>query len=90
MKVRGDRQASDGGVLREWAVDGHGVVLKNRWDVQRELDAGTLESALDSYALHNVDLYAVYAGNPPARRVTALADHLATALADSASSKSER
>ncbi|VFR49598.1 hypothetical protein ANT2_2601 [plant metagenome] len=30
VKVSGDRQVSDGGVLRDWALGGVGVILKNR------------------------------------------------------------
>lgn len=81
VKVSGDRQASDGGVVREWAVEGLGVVIKNRWDIRRELEAGTLETALDDYVAGWIDLYAVHPGGPPTRRVAALVDFLAEALA---------
>jgi DNA-binding transcriptional LysR family regulator len=77
VKVSGDRQASDGGVLREWAVAGKGVVIKNRWDISAELAAGTLETALDDYVAEQVDLYAVYPSATPGRRVTALIEFLA-------------
>lgn len=83
VKVSGDRQASDGGVLREWAVNGLGVIIKNRWDVRRELETGALETALDDYVAGQIDLYAVYPGGPPSRRVAALVEFLAEALATS-------
>ena len=81
VKVQGDRQASDGAVLREWAVNGAGVIFKNRQDIRQELDGGTLEPALENYAAGPIDLFAVYPGGPPSRRVSALVDHLARALA---------
>jgi DNA-binding transcriptional LysR family regulator len=81
VKVSGDRQASDGGVVREWAVAGLGVVLKNRSDIRAELAEGTLESALDEYVADHVDLYAVYPAASPGRRVTALIQFLAAELA---------
>ncbi|MEJ7688029.1 MAG: LysR family transcriptional regulator [Variovorax sp.] len=81
LKVSGDRQASDGAVLREWAVLGIGVIFKNRQDIRRELDAGALQSALDDYAAGRIDLFAVYPGGPPSRRVAALVAFLAKALA---------
>ncbi|MDY0974683.1 LysR family transcriptional regulator [Massilia sp. CFBP9012] len=81
VKVSGDRQASDGEVLRDWALEGRGVTFKNRWDVQRDLDAGRLEAVLDDFLAGPVDLYAVYPVSPPSRRVAALVDYLATALA---------
>ena len=80
VKVSGDRQASDGGVLREWAVNGQGVIIKNRWDIRQELISGALQTALDDYVAERVNLYAVYAGNPPSRRVAALIDYLVEAL----------
>lgn len=81
MKVSGDRQASDGEVLREWAVAGVGVVFKNGCDVRRELSAGTVEAVLEDWASGPVDLYAVHpGGGQPSRRVMALVDFLAERL----------
>ncbi|MYZ45593.1 LysR family transcriptional regulator [Schauerella aestuarii] len=82
VKVSGDRQASDGGVLREWAVDGIGVIIKNRWDIQHELTAGELEVALEDFVVGATDMYAVYPGGSPPRRVAALVDFLAESLGD--------
>jgi len=81
VKVSGDRQISDGAVLREWSTDGVGVIWKNRQDIRRELEQGTLESVLDAYSTGPVDLFAVYAGSPPNRRTSALVDFLAQSLA---------
>ncbi|KQP19478.1 LysR family transcriptional regulator [Pseudorhodoferax sp. Leaf265] len=80
VKVSGDRQASDGEVVREWAVLGLGVALKNHWDIAQDLASGALETALDAFVAGPVDLYAVHPGGPPSRRVAALVDFLAQAL----------
>ena len=80
VKVSGDRQASDGGVLREWAVAGLGVIIKNRWDIRAELAEGTLETALDDYVTEHVDLFAVYPAATPHRRITALIEFLSGEL----------
>lgn len=80
VKVGGDRQASDGAVVRAWAQEGLGVALKNRWDIRHDIAAGTLETALDDYAAGQVDLYAVQPDGPPSRRVAALVEFLAQAL----------
>lgn len=77
IKASGDREASDGGVLREWALAGVGVVLKNRWDISREIAAGLLETVLDDYAAGQIDLYAVQPNGPPSRRVATLVAFLA-------------
>lgn len=81
VKVSGDRQATDGGVVREWAVKGFGVVIKNHCDIRRELEEGSLESALDEYVAGQVDLYAVQPNGPASRRVAALVDFLVEVLA---------
>ncbi len=81
VKVSGDRQVSDGDVLREWACQGLGAILKNEWDIQHELQTGRLETALDSYNAGDIDLYGVQPAGPANRRVTALVEFLAEALA---------
>lgn len=80
IKVSGDRQATDGEVLRDWAIAGLGVTLKNRVDIQQALAAGTLETALDGYALPGADLYAVTPAGLPSRRVAMLVEFLAQRL----------
>lgn len=81
VKVSGDRQVDDGSVLRDWAVAGAGVAFKNRLDILHELQAGTLETALEDYVVGPSDLYAVHPGGLPSRRVLALVDFLAQSLA---------
>lgn len=81
VRVSGNRIANDGGVLRHWALQGHGVMIKNRWEVRREIDQGLLETVLDEFVPAHVDLYAVTTGGTPSRRVSALVDFLAAELA---------
>ena len=80
VRVSGNRIANDGGVLRHWALQGHGVMIKNRWEVRREIDQGLLETVLDSFVPAHVDLYAVTTDGTPSRRVSALVDFLAAVL----------
>lgn len=79
VKVSGDRQASDGDILREWAVEGVGIAFKNGWDVRAELEAGLLETALEDFSAGEVNLYAVHPGNP-SRRVVALLEFITERL----------
>lgn len=81
VRVDGDRAASDGDVLREWAAQGHGVILKNEWDMRAEIADGRLETALEDFVAERIDLYAVYPKDAPSRRAVALVDHLAQSLA---------
>lgn len=80
VKVKGDRQVSDGDVVRQWAIEGRGVVLKNAWDIQQDIAAGALETVLEDYALPAVDLFAVYPEGATTRRLAALIDFFADAF----------
>lgn len=59
VKVDGALSCSNGEVVREWALDGHGVALRSQWDVQSLLDSGGLVRVLPDYeqAAH---VYAVF------------------------------
>lgn len=61
VKVRGNLTTNDGGIAVNWALDGHGILLRAEWDVQKHLDAGQLVSVLESYRSPDADIYAVYA-----------------------------
>ncbi|WP_039787554.1 LysR family transcriptional regulator [Herbaspirillum huttiense] len=83
VDVGGDRMASDGGLLRQWAVAGAGVVLKSDYDVQEDLAAGRLETALDDYKEQDINIYAVHsASRYLSRRAKLFLDFLAQACAD--------
>lgn len=80
VHVAGDRAANDASVLRYWAMLGHGVMIKNIWEIRREINDGLLETVLDDYVSSHVDLYAVTPGSLPSRRVSALVSFLAEQL----------
>lgn len=82
IKVSGDREASSGEIIREWAIDGYGVAIKNFWDIKEYLDAGVLETALDEYNDGNIDLYAVLPGSGKNKRVSLLVDFLVEKFKD--------
>ncbi|MNJ09581.1 HTH-type transcriptional regulator DmlR [compost metagenome] len=76
VKVSGDRVVNDGAVLRQWAVQGKGVIVKNEWDIQAHVDKGELEVVLGDAVEEHVDLYAVYPKDIPNRRTLAFIDFL--------------
>lgn len=49
IRVSGPLSANHGGVVRQWTLDGHGIMLRSTWDVQDDLAAGRLLPVLPSY-----------------------------------------
>ena len=61
VRVRGNLTTNDGGIAVNWALDGHGVLLRAEWDVQRYVKSGQLVQLLPGYSSPDADIYAVYA-----------------------------
>lgn len=82
IKAQGNRRADDGALVRQWAVEGLGVVYKSRLDIQADLDAGRLVALLPDWQCDRLPLHAIV----PARehmplRVRRLLDELAARFA---------
>lgn len=60
VKVRGKASTNDGEVALNWALDGHGVLMRAEWDVAKYLRSGRLERVLADYETPPADIYAVY------------------------------
>lgn len=61
IKVRGALTTNDGEIAVRWALDGHGIVMRAEWDVERYLASGRLVQVLPQYRTPSADIYAVYA-----------------------------
>lgn len=59
LKVRGPLSANNGEIVRQWAIDGHGIILRSMWDVRQEIEAGLLVPVLPEYS-QQADVWAVY------------------------------
>ena len=78
VKIRGNLTTNDGGIAVNWALEGHGILLRAEWDVQRYLASGQLVQVLAGYASPDADIYAVYAQQHRSSvRVKALVDFVA-------------
>lgn len=65
------------GLARQWAVDGHGIVLKSIWDVSADLAAGRLTLLMPEWRTAEAPVHALYPRSryqPP--RVRALLEFL--------------
>lgn len=60
LKPAGPLSCSDGEVLFDWCLRGHGIAWRSTWEIQRELNAGTLVSVLDDFAAPANGIYAVF------------------------------
>jgi LysR family transcriptional activator of dmlA len=60
VKVRGALSSNHGEVAVDWAVAGHGILLRSEWDVANLLRDGSLVQVLPAWADTSADIHAVY------------------------------
>lgn len=60
VKVRGNLTTNDGEIAVNWALDGHGILMRAEWDIERYLDSGRLVQVLPGLRTPDADIYAVY------------------------------
>lgn len=78
VKVHGGLSTNDGEIAVEWALQGHGIVLRAEWDVARHLRSGRLQEVLASWQTPPADIHAVYpVQHQHSARVRAFVEHLA-------------
>lgn len=77
VTVKGDRVANDGALVRQWGVEGHGIILKSALDVQADICDGNLVEILVPYAPPPTPLQMLFPpGRTQPRRIRAFASHL--------------
>ncbi|MFT3954056.1 MAG: LysR family transcriptional regulator [Piscinibacter sp.] len=88
IKVRGPLSTNDGEIAVHWALDGHGILMRAEWDIERYLRSGRLVQVLPQYATPEADIHAVYPQrHQMAARVRAFVDFVAAAFAQQASAR---
>ena len=82
IKTRGNLTTNDGEIAVNWALDGHGILMRAEWDIQRHLASGRLVQVLPMYFTPDADIYAVYPQRHQlAARVRAFVDFVALSFA---------
>ena len=78
VRVQGSLSSNSGELVRDWCLQGRGVMLRSLWDVQAQLDSGKLVRLLPEYAMLDADIQwlAPYRPQTP-KRVRLLIDCLA-------------
>ena len=82
VKVRGPVSSNDGQSALEWALDGHGIVMRSEWETAAYLRDGRLREVLADWRTPPADIHALYPErlNLPAKTV-AFVDFLAQRFA---------
>jgi DNA-binding transcriptional LysR family regulator len=60
LRPTGPLDCSDGQVLHDWCLAGHGIAWRSTWEVEAEIDAGLLVPLLDEFAAPPNGIYAVF------------------------------
>jgi DNA-binding transcriptional LysR family regulator len=85
VKIRGNLTTNDGEIAVNWALDGHGILMRAEWDIDRYLRIGRLVHVLPQYHTPDADIHAVYPQRHQlAARVRAFVDFVALSLSQHA------
>lgn len=60
LRPGGPLDCSDGQVLHDWCLAGHGIAWRSTWEVAREIESGQLVSLLDAFAAPPNGIFAVF------------------------------
>ncbi|HEY9064206.1 MAG TPA: LysR substrate-binding domain-containing protein [Burkholderiaceae bacterium] len=81
VKTRGNLTTNDGEIAVNWALEGHGILMRAEWDIARYLRNGRLVQVLPQCYTPDADIYAVYPQRHRlAARVRAFVDLVALTL----------
>ncbi|MDH5205799.1 MAG: LysR family transcriptional regulator [Hylemonella sp.] len=81
VKVHGNLATNDGEIAVNWALAGHGIVMRAEWDVERYFQSGRLVQVLSQFETPEADIYAVYPSrHQKSVRVRTFVDFAAQAL----------
>lgn len=82
VKVRGSLSTNDGEIAVNWALAGHGILMRAEWDIAKYLRSGRLRQVLENWQTPAADIHAVYPQRlQTAARVRAFVDFVVAELA---------
>jgi LysR family transcriptional regulator, transcriptional activator for dmlA len=84
VRIAGPLSSNSGEVVRDWALAGHGIMLRSRWDVHGALRRGELVQVLPGWGMQDADVQWVLPpraiDSPLPQRLRRLQEHLTKAL----------
>lgn len=60
VKVRGPLSTNHGEIAVDWALAGHGILLRSEWDITSYLRGGELQQVLPAWVGTTADIHAIY------------------------------
>jgi LysR family transcriptional activator of dmlA len=77
VRVHGPLSSNSGELVRDWCVEGRGIMLRSLWDVAPQLASGQLVRVLPAWSMPDADIHwlAPYRADAP-RRIRLLIDFL--------------
>lgn len=60
IKVQAALASNDGDIVMEWALEGHGILIRSEWDLNKYLESGRLTRILTDYTLPSADLFVYF------------------------------
>lgn len=77
VRVQGPLSSNSGELVRDWCLEGHGIMLRSLWDIAPQLTSGQLVRVLPAYSMPDAHIHwlAPYRADQP-RRIRLLIDHL--------------
>ncbi len=77
VRVHGPLSSNSGELVRDWCVEGRGIMLRSLWDIASQLASGQLVRVLPAYSMPDADIHwlAPYRADSP-RRIRLLIDFL--------------
>jgi DNA-binding transcriptional LysR family regulator len=68
---------NDGEIVRDWALDGRGIIVRSEWSVSNDLASGRLVRVLENYRLPDANVVALFGSRDGgSRRVRVFVDEL--------------
>ncbi|WP_218509072.1 LysR substrate-binding domain-containing protein [Variovorax sp. dw_308] len=81
VRVGGALASNSGEMVRDWCLEGRGIMLRSLWDIAPQLASGELVRVLPQYAMPDADIHWIAPWRPKTpRRVRLLIDHLVEAF----------
>ena len=60
VRISGTLASNNGEVVRNWALAGHGIMLRSEWDLTEHLRRGELVEVLPDWRGPDADIHAVF------------------------------